>query len=151
MKKQQPFDITAVQRDLEATIMEMPPIDYAQPRIRNKVIDNEPHTEPPLVDYAGLEVPAYLPQTENVSAITVASQYDEAARQVEAMGEALKEAARRAEAMAARVNDAIKFVSETAEAYRTEAALIFERIEKVDKLSNAVIEACEELKQRIKE
>lgn len=146
----QTFDINHVQKDIERALTEMPPIEYAQPRIRNKVIDNE---QLPIVDYTGgnEEVPAYLPLTDNLSAVNVASQYESAAKEVEAMGEALKEVAQRAEAMAAKVNEAIKYIKETAAAYRAEASLIFERIEKVDKLSANVIAVCEDLRNRIKE
>ena len=161
-KNEPPFDISQLQIDLERTLQETPPIEYAQQRIRDhaptsggtqwigdKIIENEHHTKPPQVNYD--DAPAYLPPTDNVSAIAVASQYEAAAKQVEQMGAELKEAAKRAEAMAAKVTDALKFIEDTAATYRAEAALIFERIEKVDKLSEAVITACEEMKQRITE
>ena len=79
----------------------------------------------------------------------VAMQYEAAALEVEAMGVELKDAAQRAVDMAAKISEALQYVADTAAAYRSEAKLIFERIESVSEMATVVTRTCTELKKRM--
>lgn len=84
-----------------------------------------------------------------LSAEAIVQQYEEAAKAFEAMGADLIDCAKKAEKMAADVKFAIEFVAETAQAYRNEAKIVFERIEAASLLTSQVKEVCEEMRKKI--
>ena len=133
------FDVKKVERQIELAMhTPIPPLDFTSTR--------EEYAPRPI-DYGSM--PAITNEVPISSAEQVALQYEAAALEVEAMGVELKDAAQRAVDMADKISDALKYVADTAAAYRSEARLIFDRIEKVSEMANAVIETCAELKEKM--
>jgi hypothetical protein len=85
-----------------------------------------------------LEHPADVDQIGKLSADSVAAQYEHAAKALEEMGTTLIDCVKRAEKMAAGCKDAIAYVQDTAEKYREEAKLIFDRIEQASVMTAEV-------------
>jgi hypothetical protein len=79
----------------------------------------------------------------------VVTQYEDAVKALEEMGATLIDCVKRAENMAAGCKDAIDFVQNTAQKYREEAKLIFERIEQASVMTAQVRSVCEEMRKKI--
>ena len=77
------------------------------------------------------------------------AQYESAVKALEAMGATLIDCVKRAEKMAAECKDAIAYVQDTAEKYREEAKLIFDRIEQASVMTAEVRSVCDEMRKRI--
>lgn len=110
-----------------------------------------PHrtTPPALPDY--VEDHPSVDDIGKLSSLAIVQQYEGAAKALEAMGADLIDCAKRAEKMASDVKDAITYVQETAEAYRKEAKIVFDRIQQVSMLTVSVREACDDMREKIKQ
>ena len=65
------------------------------------------------------------------------------------MGTTLIDCVNRAEKMAAGCKDAITYVKDTAQKYREEAKLIFDRIEQASVMTAEVRSVCDEMRKKI--
>lgn len=88
-------------------------------------------------------------QIGKLSAEAVTAQYEGAVKALEAMGTTLIDCVRRAEKMAAGCEDAIAYVQDTAQKYREEAKLIFDRIEQASVMTAEVRSLCDEMRKKI--
>ena len=88
-------------------------------------------------------------QIGKLSAEAVTAQYEGAVKALEAMGTTLIDCVERAEKMAAGCKDAIAYVQDTAQKYREEAKLIFDRIEQASVMTAAVRSICDEMRKKI--
>lgn len=88
-------------------------------------------------------------QIGKLSAEAVTAQYEGAVKALEAMGITLIDCVKRAEKMAAECKDAIAYVQDTAQKYREEAKLIFDRIEQASVMTAEVRSLCDEMRKRI--
>ena len=77
------------------------------------------------------------------------AQYEGAVKALEAMGTTLIDCVKRAEKMAAECKDAIAYVQETAQKYREEAKLVFNRIEQASVMTAEVRLLCDEMRKKI--
>ena len=99
---------------------------------------------PPYVEHH-----AEVDQVGKLSAEAVAAQYEGAVKALEELGTTLVDCVKRAETMAAGCKDAIAYVQDTAQKYREEAKLIFDRIEQASVLTAEVRSVCDEMRKRI--
>ena len=110
---------------------------------------------PPKVRTPSSPMPPYLEhhpdvdQIGKLSAEAVIAQYEGAVKALEAMGATLIDCVKRAEKMAAGCKDAIAYVQDTAQKYREEAKLIFDRIEQASVMTAEVRSLCDEMRKKI--
>ena len=111
--------------------------------------------EPPKVRTPSSLTPPYVEhhpdvdQIGKLSAEAVTAQYEGAVKALEAMGTTLIDCVERAEKMAAGCKDAIAYVQDTAQKYREEAKLIFDRIEQASVMTAEVRSICDEMRKKI--
>ncbi len=146
-KAEQPFDLNAVEADIElalrasSPLQEKAPIEFAPPAVRN----------PPL------PLPEYVKHRDDVdelgrvAAEAVVVQFESAVRSLEAMGTTLVDCVKRADKMAAECKQALAYVQETADQYRDEAKKIFDRIEAASALTAEVRDVCDEMRRKIEQ
>jgi hypothetical protein len=115
------------------------PIDFAPPAVRMQ--------SPPMPAY--VEHHANVDQIGKLSAEAVIAQYEGAVKALEEMGETLIDCVKRAEKMAGECKAAIAYVEDTAQKYREEAKLIFDRIEQASVMTAEVRSVCEEMRKKI--
>jgi ABC-type hemin transport system substrate-binding protein len=133
-----------VEHDIARTLAKSPPprdhrrIDFA-PAIRTQT--------PPMPAY--VEHHADVDQIGKLSAEAVIAQYEDAVKALEAMGTTLIDCVKRAEKMAAGCKDAIAYVQDTAQKYREEAKVIFDRIEQASVMTAEVRSVCDEMRKKI--
>ena len=99
---------------------------------------------PPYVEHH-----ANVDQIGKLSAEAVIAQYEGAVKALEEMGVTLIDCVKRAENMAAGCRDAIAYVQDTAQKYREEAKLIFDRIEQASMMTSEVRSVCDEMRKKI--
>jgi hypothetical protein len=92
---------------------------------------------------------ADIDQIGKLSAEAVIAQYEGAVKALEAMGTTLIDCVKRAETMAAGCRDAIAYVQDTAQKYREEAKLIFDRIEQAAVMTAEVKLICDEMRKKL--
>jgi hypothetical protein len=138
------LELADVENDIAQVLKKSPPprdhraIDFAPSKIRT------PSPMPPYVEHR-----ADVDQIGKLSAEAVIAQYEGAVRALEAMGTTLIDCVQRAEKMAAECKDAIAYVHDTAQKYREEAKLIFERIQQASVMTAEVRSVCDEMRKRI--
>jgi hypothetical protein len=115
------------------------PIDFAPPSVRTQ--------SPPMPSYVEHRVD--VDQIGKLSAEAVITQYEGAVKALEEMGATLIDCVKRAETMAAGCKDAIAYVQDTAQKYREEAKLIFDRIEQASVMTAEVRSVCDEMRKKI--
>ena len=133
-----------VEHDIAKVLTKNPPhrdqraIDFAPAKVRT------PSPMPPYVEHH-----AEVDQIGKLSAEAVAAQYEDAVKALEAMGTTLIDCVQRAEKMAAGCKDAIAYVQDTAQKYREEASLIFDRIQQASVMTAEVRSVCDDMRKRI--
>jgi hypothetical protein len=139
------LELVDVERDIAQALTKSPPlrdhrtIDFAPPKVRMP--------SQPMPSY--VEHHANVDQIGKLSAEAVVAQYEGAVKALEEMGATLIDCVKRAENMAAGCKDAIDFVQNTAQKYREEAKLIFERIEQASVMTAEVRSVCDEMRKKI--
>jgi hypothetical protein len=138
------LELVEVEQDIARALAKSPPprdhrrIDFA-PAIRTQA--------PPMPPY--VEHHADVDQIGKLTAEAVIAQYEGAVKALEAMGTTLIDCVNRAEKMAAGCKDAITYVQDTAQKYREEAKLIFDRIEQASVMTAEVRSVCDEMRKKI--
>jgi hypothetical protein len=138
------LDVLDVEHDIAKVLTKSPPlrdhwaIDFGPAKVRT--------TSPPMPPY---EYHAEVDQIGKLSAEAVIAQYEDAVKALEAMGTTLIDCVQRAEKMAAGCKDAIAYVQDTAQKYREEAGLIFDRIQQATVMTAEVRSVCDDMRKRI--
>ena len=138
------LELVDVEHDIAKALANSPP-----PRDHRR-IDFAPATRaqtPPMPPY--VEHHADVDQIGKLTAEAVIAQYEGAVKALEAMGTTLIDCVNRAEKMAAGCKDAITYVQDTAQKYREEAKLIFDRIEQASVMTAEVRSVCDEMRKKI--
>jgi hypothetical protein len=139
------LDVLDVEHDIAKVLTKSPPlrdhraIDFVPARVRTP--------SPPMPPY--VELHAEVDQIGKLSAEAVIAQYEDAVKALEAMGTTLIDCVQRAEKMAAGCKDAIAYVQDTAQKYREEASLIFDRIQQATVMTAEVRSVCDDMRKRI--
>jgi hypothetical protein len=138
-------ELLDVEHDIAKVLTKSPPrrdpqaIDFAPAKVRTP--------SPPVPAYVAHH--AELDQIGKLSAEAVAAQYEDAVKALEAMGTTLIDCVQRAEKMAAGCKDAIAYVQDTAQKYREEAGLIFDRIQQASVMTAEVRSVCDDMRKRL--
>ena len=139
------LELVDVERDIAQALTRSPPlrhhrtIGFPPPKVR---MPSQPM--PPYVEHH-----ADIDQIGKLSAEAVIAQYESAVKALEAMGTTLIDCVQRAEKMAAGCKDAIAYVQDTAQKYREEAKLVFDRIEQASVMTAEVRSVCDDMRKRI--
>jgi hypothetical protein len=139
------FELIDVERDIAQALTISPPprahrtIGFAPPKVRPPA-----QPMPPYVEHH-----ANVDQIGKLSAEAIIAQYEGAVKALEEMGSTLIDCVKRAESMAAGCKDTFAFVRDTAQQYREEAKLIFDRIEQASVMTAEVKSVCDEMRKRI--
>jgi hypothetical protein len=139
------LELVDVEHDIAKVLTKSPPlrdhrpIDFAPPKVRTP--------SPPMPPY--VEQHTGIDQLGKLSAEAVIAQYEDAVKALEAMGTTLIDCVQRAEKMAAGCKDAIAYVQDTAQKYREEAKLIFDRIQQATVMTAEVRSVCDDMRKRI--
>jgi hypothetical protein len=139
------LQVLDVEDDIAKVLTKSPPlrdhraIDFAPAKLRTP--------SPPIPPY--VEHHAEVDQIGKLSAEAVVAQYEDAVKALEAMGTTLIDCVQRAEKMAAGCKDAIAYVQDTAQKYREEANLIFDRIQQASVMTAEVRSVCDDMRKRI--
>jgi hypothetical protein len=138
------IDVNVEDSIVEALARTTPPRD-------NRPVDFAPRAlrtaSQPMPQY--VEHHANIDQIGKLSAEAVITQYEGAVKALEEMGTTLIDCVKRAENMAAGCKDAIAYVQDTAQKYREEAKLIFERIEQASVMTAEVKSVCDDVRKKI--
>ena len=138
------LELVDVEYDIAQVLTKSPPlrdhraIDFAVAKVRT------PSAMPSHVEHR-----ADVDQIGKLGAEAVIAQYEGAVKALEAMGTTLIDCVQRAETMAAGCKDAIAYVQDTAQKYREEAKLIFDRIQQASVMTSEVVSVCDAMRKRI--
>jgi len=134
-----PFDVTRLEDEVR---------DAAQQRPRIQAVDYAPRTPPP-------PVPEYVAHRDDVSEIgklsaeAIVKEYEETAREIEAMGGVVREMVQRCEQLATTASAMLKDIRSTAAGYRKEGKRIFNEIESCSSATDEVRRMCEAFRDKI--
>ena len=143
---------TTVEAALELNDVERVAPTKRAPPTDHRTID---FVAPPKVRTPSSPMPPYVEhhpdvdQIGKLSAEAVTAQYEDAVKALEAMGTTLIDCVNRAENMAAGCKGAIAYIQDTAQKYREEAKLIFDRIEQASVMTAEVRSICDEMRKKI--
>ncbi|SHH16263.1 hypothetical protein [Bradyrhizobium erythrophlei] len=139
------LELVDVEYDIAQVLTKSPPqrdhraIDFAVAKVRTPSPQMPPHVE----HHADVD------QIGKLGAEAVIAQYEGAVKALEAMGTTLIDCVQRAETMAAGCKDAIAYVQDTAQKYREEAKLIFDRIQQASVMTSEVVSVCDAMRKKI--
>jgi hypothetical protein len=139
------LELADVEQDIAQALAESAPLrDHRANGLAPKA-RTPPSPVPPYVHHAEVD------QVGKLSAESVIAQYESAVKALEAMGTTLIDCVKRAEKMAAGCKDAIAYVQDTAQKYREEAKLIFDRIEQASAMTAEVRSVCDEMRRKMEQ
>ena len=134
-----PFDVARLEDDVREAVAQRPQI---------QAVDYTPRTLPP-------PVPEYVAHRDDVSEIgklsaeAIVKEYEEAAKEIEAMGGVVREMVQRCEQLSASAADTLKDIKSTAARYRKEGKRIFHEIESCSSATDEVRRMCESFRDKI--
>ena len=135
--------LTDMEREIEAEV------------VRNRPMPSPIDFAPPSMRAPALSMPDYVEHREGateigkLSAEAVVSEYEAAAKDIEAMGGELIERVKQCEAMTRDALAVTEEMKDTAARYREEAKRIFLQIENCTLMTAEVRKTCTELKEKI--
>ncbi len=134
-----PFDVTRLEEDVREAVTQRPHI---------QAVDYTPRTAPP-------PVPEYVSHRDDVteigrlSAEAIVREYEETAKEIEAMGGTVREMVQRCEQLSASASAMLKDIKSTAARYRKEGKRIFNEIESCSSATDEVRRMCESFRNKI--
>ena len=134
-----PFDVTRLEEDVREAVTQRPHI---------QAVDYTPRTAPP-------PVPEYVSHRDDVSEIgrlsaeAIVREYEETAKEIEAMGGTVREMVQRCEQLSASASAMLKDIKSTAARYRKEGKRIFNEIESCSSATDEVRRMCESFRDKI--
>ncbi len=134
-----PFDVTRLEEDVREAVTQRPHI---------QAVDYTPRTATP-------PVPEYVSHRDDVteigrlSAEAIVREYEETAKEIEAMGGTVREMVQRCEQLSASASAMLKDIKSTAARYRKEGKRIFNEIESCSSATDEVRRMCESFRNKI--
>jgi hypothetical protein len=134
-----PFDVAHLEDAVRDAAQQRPPV---------QAVDHRPRTPQP-------HVPDYVAHRDDVSEIgklsaeAIVREYEETAKEIEAMGGMIREMVQRCEQLSASASAMLKDIKSTAMSYRTEGKRIFNEIESCSSVTDEVRRMCESFRDRI--
>ena len=136
-----PFDVTRLEDEVR---------EAAHHRPHLQAIDYTPTSRPPPPP-----VPEYVVHREDVSEIgklsaeAIVKEYEETAKEIEAMGGVVREMVQRCEQLSTTASAMLKDIKATATRYRKEGKRIFNEIESCSSATDEVRRMCESFRDKI--
>lgn len=137
-----PFDVSRLEDEVREAVMQKTP---------------PPHVQ--AVDYAQRSAPRHVPEyvrhredvTEigKLSAEAMAKEYEETAKEIEAIGEIVKDMVQRCEQLNASASDMLKDIKTTAMRYRNEGKRMFNEIESCSTTTDEVRRLCGSFRDKL--
>lgn len=126
--------------------------------VREAVRQGHPHVQ--ALDFAPRTMsappaPEYVNHREDVSEIgrlsaeAIVREYEETAREIEAMGDVVREMVRRCEQLTGSASAMLKDIKATAERYRNEGKRMFSEIESCSSATDEVRRLCEAFREKL--
>jgi hypothetical protein len=134
-----PFDVNRLEDEVREASQQRPHI---------QAVDYTPRTPPP-------PVPEYVVHRDDVSEIgklsaeAIVKEYEETAKEIEAMGGVVREMVQRCEQLSATAAAMLKDIKATATRYRKEGKRIFNEIESCSSATDEVRRMCESFRDKI--
>lgn len=134
-----PFDLTRFEEDVREAVAQRPHI---------QAVEYTPRTARP-------PVPEYVSHRDDVteigrlSAEAIVKEYEETAKEIEAMGGTVREMVQRCEQLSASASAMLKDIKTTAARYRKEGKRIFNEIESCSSATDEVRRMCESFRNKI--
>jgi len=134
-----PFDVARLADEVREAVQQRPHI---------QAVDYTPRTPPP-------PVPEYVVHRDDVSEIgklsaeAIVKEYEETAKEIEAMGGVVREMVQRCEQLSATASAMLKDIKATATRYRKEGKRIFNEIESCSSAADEVRRMCESFRDKI--
>jgi len=134
-----PFDVARLEDDVREAVHQRPHI---------QAVEYTPRTPPP-------PVPEYVAHREDVSEIgklsaeAIVKEYEETAKEIEAMGGVVREMVQRCEQLSSAAAAMLKDIKSTAARYRKEGKRIFNEIESCSSATDEVRRMCETFRDKI--
>jgi hypothetical protein len=134
-----PFDIAQLEDEVRDAVAQRPHI---------QAVDHTPRTPPP-------PVPEYVVHRDDISEIgklsaeAIVKEYEETAKEIEAMGGVVREMVQRCEQLSSTAASMLKDIKSTATRYRKEGKRIFNEIESCSSATDEVRRMCESFRDKI--
>lgn len=134
-----PFDVARLEEDVRDAVAQRPHI---------QAVEYTPRTAPP-------PVPEYVAHRDDVteigklSAEAIVKEYEETAKEIEAMGGMVREMVQRCEQLSASASAMLKDIKSTAARYRKEGKRMFNEIESCSSATDEVRRMCETFRDKI--
>lgn len=138
-----PFDV----RSFEGEVREVVQQNHPRPHVQPLDVVPRPPIAPP--------VPEYVSHRDDVSEIgklsaeAIVKEYEETAKEIEAMGEVVKEMVQRCEHLTSSASSMLKDIKTTAARYRKEGKRMFTEIESCSSAADEVRRMCESFRDKL--
>ena len=135
-----PFDVSRLEEDVRDLAQQKPPHVQAA--------DYAPRTSaPPVPEYVSHRDDAT--EIGKLSAEAIIKEYEETAKEIEAIGEFVKDMLQRCEQLAMSSSTMLKDIKATAARYRKEGKRMFQEIERCSSTTDEVRRLCESFRDKI--
>jgi signal transduction protein with GAF and PtsI domain len=134
-----PFDVSRLEEEVREAAQQQPPHIQA--------LERAPRLAPPVPDYV-----SHRDDTSEIgklSAEAIVKEYEETAKEIEAMGEVVKEMVQRCEQLTSSASAMLKDIKATAARYRKEGKRMFTEIESCSSATDEVRRLCEAFRDKI--
>lgn len=134
-----PFDVSRLEEEVREAAQHHPPHVQA--------LERAPRIAPP--------VPEYVTHREDISEIgklsaeAIVKEYEETAKEIEAMGEVVREMVQRSEHLTSSASAMLKDIKATASRYRKEGKRMFTEIESCSSATDEVRRLCEAFRDKL--
>src|ERR1043165_631601 len=134
-----PFDVSRLEEEVREATQQHPP--HIQP------VERAPRIAAPVPDYV-----SHRDDTSEIgklSAEAIVKEYEETAKEIEAMGEVVKEMVQRCEQLTSSASSMLKDIKATAARYRKEGKRMFTEIESCSSATDEVRRLCEAFRDKL--
>ena len=134
-----PFDVSRLEEEVREATQQRP--------AQVQALERPPRIAAPVPDYV-----AHREDTSEIgklSAEAIVKEYEETAKEIEAMGDVVKEMVQRSEQLAASANAMLKDIKATAARYRKEGKRMFTEIESSSSAADEVRRLCEAFRDKL--
>jgi signal transduction protein with GAF and PtsI domain len=134
-----PFDVSRLEEEVREAAQQHPPHIQA--------LERAPRIAPPVPDYV-----SHRDDTTEIgklSAEAIVKEYEETAKEIEAMGDVVREMVQRCEQLTSSASTMLKDIKTTAARYRKEGKRMFTEIESCSSATDEVRRLCEAFRDKI--
>jgi signal transduction protein with GAF and PtsI domain len=134
-----PFDVSRLEEEVREAALQQPPHIQA--------LERAPRIAPPVPEYV-----SHRDDTTEIgklSAEAIVKEYEETAKEIEAMGDVVREMVQRCEQLTSSASSMLKDIKTTAARYRKEGKRMFTEIESCSSATDEVRRLCEAFRDKL--